>query len=602
MRLAIRGSALALLATWLMCHSASGSVVTTGSVTNTASTLVVGDANASASEFRGYGRIDNGSTLSRTTVVVGDEELYLGELNVVGNPPLDLVTALTITGSGTTPALIVGNEGYGSLNLSGSARIELSNLSGDMSIGEEPTGVGYVTISDPFTQLSVGENLTVGAEGTGWLSILDGARVITRDDSPADAVRIGGSATGVGTVEVDGPGSLLWVGSNLFVGSSGIGTLQISGGGIVDSNNRGAAATVNVTIGTRGRVELDGGTLIGTAIDLDGLLAGHGLVRGTVAVDANAFIEVGDSQLLRFDGTVTNQGSMTIESGEIHFLGSLANSAQGAFDAPGRITLMDGTARFSTTLTNSGVIASTWGTNNIHGEITNAGNIVVASDTVAVFHDAVTTTTGTIDVLPRGNALFLADATFTAASSLQLAVGNDGDTNNSAALAIAGEANLGGNLRVNTAGGFTPMLGQFFDLITADGGINGQFANIILPGLSPGLEFGVIYTANSVQLAVQIEGATIIDGDYNQDGIVDAADYTVWRDSLGATGPNLAADGDGNGIVDQADYAVWRGSFGNSSAVFAPGTTAVPEPTTLLLSVVGLVLACGASRTHRRRS
>src|SRR5262249_14859890 len=35
-------------------------------------------------------------------------------------------------------------------------------------------------------------------------------------------------------------------------------------------------------------------------------------------------------------------------------------------------------------------------------------------------------------------------------------------------------------------------------------------------------------------------------GDYNGDGVVDAADYTFWRDRVGST--DLRADGDGNGV------------------------------------------------------
>lgn len=55
----------------------------------------------------------------------------------------------------------------------------------------------------------------------------------------------------------------------------------------------------------------------------------------------------------------------------------------------------------------------------------------------------------------------------------------------------------------------------------------------------------------------------LIRGDYNQNGVVDAADYTVWRDSLGDSVPAFTgADGDGNGIVDQQDYLVWRTNFG----------------------------------------
>lgn len=52
-------------------------------------------------------------------------------------------------------------------------------------------------------------------------------------------------------------------------------------------------------------------------------------------------------------------------------------------------------------------------------------------------------------------------------------------------------------------------------------------------------------------------------GDYNIDGIVDAADYTVWRDTLGQTvSPFSAADGDGSGIIDLNDYNVWKSTYG----------------------------------------
>ena len=44
-------------------------------------------------------------------------------------------------------------------------------------------------------------------------------------------------------------------------------------------------------------------------------------------------------------------------------------------------------------------------------------------------------------------------------------------------------------------------------------------------------------------------------GDYNHNGVVDAADYTVWRDSLGkAVAVGVGADGNGNGLIDAGDY------------------------------------------------
>ena len=50
--------------------------------------------------------------------------------------------------------------------------------------------------------------------------------------------------------------------------------------------------------------------------------------------------------------------------------------------------------------------------------------------------------------------------------------------------------------------------------------------------------------------------------DYNKNGVVDAADYTVWRDSVGQTGPGLAADYNGDQVVNQKDYDAWRFHFG----------------------------------------
>lgn len=75
---------------------------------------------------------------------------------------------------------------------------------------------------------------------------------------------------------------------------------------------------------------------------------------------------------------------------------------------------------------------------------------------------------------------------------------------------------------------------------------------------------------------------TATPGDYNADGLVDAADYQVWLDAFGST-TSLSADGSGNGRVDAADYSLWRDAL-----VAESNTTGVPEPAavTLLLPLV----------------
>jgi hypothetical protein len=54
----------------------------------------------------------------------------------------------------------------------------------------------------------------------------------------------------------------------------------------------------------------------------------------------------------------------------------------------------------------------------------------------------------------------------------------------------------------------------------------------------------------------------IFGGDYNKNGTVDAADFTVWRDTFGSS-TDLRADGDKNGTVEAADYDFWKSRFGN---------------------------------------
>lgn len=88
-------------------------------------------------------------------------------------------------------------------------------------------------------------------------------------------------------------------------------------------------------------------------------------------------------------------------------------------------------------------------------------------------------------------------------------------------------------------------------------------------------------------------------GDYNGDGAVNAADYTIWRDTFGST-TDLRANGDNTGAsqgtIDQADYAVWKTNFGSGGAGAA--VSSVPEPMSAGLLICGM-LVVGFARRHR---
>jgi hypothetical protein len=86
-------------------------------------------------------------------------------------------------------------------------------------------------------------------------------------------------------------------------------------------------------------------------------------------------------------------------------------------------------------------------------------------------------------------------------------------------------------------------------------------------------------------------------GDYSGDGVVDAADYTVWRDTLGQMGTGLAADGNGDNKVDSADYTIWKQEFLGGSGSLADATPA-PEPSALVLLAIGGCLALARRKSR----
>ena len=92
--------------------------------------------------------------------------------------------------------------------------------------------------------------------------------------------------------------------------------------------------------------------------------------------------------------------------------------------------------------------------------------------------------------------------------------------------------------------------------------------------------------------------------DFNGNGVVDAADYVVWRKNNGLTGGATLAQGDanGDGSVNATDYALWRASFGMSAGSGAGSLAGgnVPEPPAMLLLLIAASTTVAAT-TRRRK-
>jgi hypothetical protein len=97
----------------------------------------------------------------------------------------------------------------------------------------------------------------------------------------------------------------------------------------------------------------------------------------------------------------------------------------------------------------------------------------------------------------------------------------------------------------------------------------------------------------AIQVVQQAE--TVVLGDYNQNGRVDAADVVLWRKKVG-TGALANEGGVSNNLVDEADYKFWRSRFGAKAETppdIGPMVSSVPEPSSFILLTIGALAALG---------
>ncbi len=147
-------------------------------------------------------------------------------------------------------------------------------------------------------------------------------------------------------------------------------------------------------------------------------------------------------------------------------------------------------------------------------------------------------------------------------------------------------------LSVSLVNGFVPLTTDTFEIIRASGNLQSgsRFANT--PGdvlTTPAGTFNVTYNYaagfRNVTLSNFMPDTPILDGDFNNDGRVDAADYAVWRKSDGT----------------QGGYNQWRTNFGRTSGSGSSiaDAASVPEPISAALVIVAAV-TCLIGRRRRR--
>ncbi len=150
---------------------------------------------------------------------------------------------------------------------------------------------------------------------------------------------------------------------------------------------------------------------------------------------------------------------------------------------------------------------------------------------------------------------------------------------------------IAGELTVNLLPGFAASMGDAFAILAGAGGVTGEFDTTAaqLPSLGGGLAWQIDYTGTAIVLRVVSGG---LPGDFNDDGMINLADYTVWRDHLGAaTESALNGNGNNTGGVDTGDYLLWKMHFGAAAtAAGASAAARVPEPASLAVVLFSAML------------
>jgi autotransporter-associated beta strand protein len=259
-------------------------------------------------------------------------------------------------------------------------------------------------------------------------------------------------------------------------------------------------------------------------------------------------------------------------------VGSNTQTFSGANTYSGTTTINGGTLRVNGTHAMDQTLLLPVGdyTVNTAGTLGGTGTIGSAADPV--------------DIINNGGKIAPGDGIGTLTVNGNVTFGTNAQFDIDVLGSMADQLAVVGNLNLSALGNVLNVSGSgsgSWVIATYTGSLMGTFETIP-SGLS--INYG---TGSNSQITISgTIAAAGLPGDYNNDGKVDAADYTVWRNHLGeANEANLNNNGDG-GNVSGSDYTWWKqhyGTMGPGSGGLSGGVVPEPASAMLVLFALGLV-------------
>jgi T5SS/PEP-CTERM-associated repeat protein len=352
------------------------------------------------------------------------------------------------------------------------------------------TVTGDVDPADPATW-TTGTYCYIGKTGSGTLNITGGA------DVSNSRGYIGRESGSTGEVTVDGAGST-WTNSfYLYVGDTGNGTLNITSGGVVTTHY----GRIGEQTGSTGEVTVDGE---GSTLTCGSYLSlGHYSGSGTLSISDGGNVSSATGYVGRGSGStgaVTQTGGTYAISGNLYL--GYESSSEGTYDltggnlsadvidvayegnGTGTFTLAGGNLQATVVKIGNGVFQ---GTGIADANMVNAGSVKPGNSPglLEIDGDYTQETTGLLEIEIAGTGLSEFDR-----------------------LDITGTADLSGTLEIVLLGGYQPSFGESFEIMTF-GSRSGEFDQIDGLDIGNGLYFDPVYSSTSLNLEVVPEPATL---------------------------------------------------------------------------------------------
>jgi len=464
-----------------------------------------------------------------------------------------------------------------------------------LSSGIFDTGAFKQTVAelsgDGRLELDAGGTLAVGSDATSYFDF-------------------SGEIVGTGTLEKVGTGTMIRQ-SNLDVPGT---FSNLAGQLAVEGVSIKAQTALNNAAGAEIQLNGVGSSLVSPLFTNLGRVTGSGDVNANLDNQPGGTIRLMASDSQRYLGALNNnEGVINLLGGTIEFVNPVTNAATTG-GITGRGTVIFGGAG----LTNNGFLAFSGGnadvlgdvdnaaggqtstvggsTSSFYGDFVNNGTVLTSTGSTTVFLGTQTgggsfTGGGTVEyfggaIIPGNSPALVSyggNVVFGPASTLKIELGGTVRGAMYDALNIAGNLATENALEVSLINGFTPSIGQTFDILNW-GSLSGQFVSLSLPAL-PGAAWDTsqLYVNGTLKVV-----APTVNGDFDGNGIVDSNDLNGWKSGFGkTTGATKAqGDADGDGDVDGADFMAWQRGLGQPTASAAAG--AVPEPSGLLLALGGI--------------